>query len=73
MFGPIDPVEAKALKKLAPVPANFRCFLYERLGEGKNSVLQITGAEFREAKSGPYKGKLRIEIKGTRRSCFLTK
>lgn len=66
-----DELDNRALAKLAPVPPNFQCYLYERLGEGKNSVLKVTGAEFREAKSGPRKGQLVILIKGTERSCFL--
>ena len=35
--------------------------------------MKVTGAEFREAKSGPQKGKLAIMVKGTQRSAYVTR
>lgn len=64
-----------ALKKLAPVPDNFRLYSAGWLGEKHTDwdVMKVTGAEFRLAKSGPDKGKLAIRVKGTRRSAFVTR
>ena len=67
----LDELDRKAMRKFAPAPRNFRCYLSECLGTGKNSVLKITGSEFRAAKSGPRKGELVVPIKGTERVCFL--
>lgn len=50
-----------ALKKLAPVSENFRC------------VLEVTGAEFRVAKTGPNHGKLSIMVHSTQRSTHVTR
>jgi hypothetical protein len=63
-----------ALKKLSPVPENFRLFSVAWLGDDprKSEVMKVTGAEFRVAKSGPRKGKLCILIKGTQRTAYVT-
>lgn len=63
-----------ALKKLSPVPENFRLFSAGWLGEKPEDwkTMKVTGAEFREAKSGPSKGKLAIMVKGTQRSAYVT-
>ncbi len=70
-----QPYGKLALKKLAPVPANFR--LYEAGWLGKRhedwNVMEVTGAEFRVAKTGPNKGKLSIKVKGTQRSTHVTR
>jgi len=64
-----------ALKKLAPVPDNFRLFSAGWLGEKPENrqTMKVTGAEFREAKSGASKGQLAIMVKGTQRSAYVTK
>lgn len=64
-----------ALEKLAPVPENFRLFSAGWLGEKPENwkTMKVTGAEFREAKSGPSKGQLAIMVKGTQRSTYVTK
>lgn len=64
-----------ALKKLAPVPENFRLYLLEWLGErpGERTILKITGAEFRKAKTGKNKGKLTVMVENSKRTVYLTK
>ncbi|WP_240493570.1 hypothetical protein [Pandoraea sp. ISTKB] len=62
-----------ALEKLAPVEQNFRLFSAGWLGDGKSrEVMQISGAVFREAKSGPRKGTLCMQVPGTTRTTFVT-
>lgn len=63
-----------ALAKLAPVPENFRLFQCEWMGDKPEewTVMQVKGAEFRIAKSGPNKGKLSILVPGTERTAFVT-
>lgn len=64
-----------ALKKLAPVPENFR--LYEAGWLGKKpkdwKTMKVSGAEFRTAKTGKNAGKLSILVKGSVRSVIVTK
>jgi hypothetical protein len=64
-----------ALKKMQPVPANFRLFEAGWLGEQPKDweVMEVKGAEFRRAKSGPRKGRLAIKIRGTERTVYVTK
>ncbi|WP_223827372.1 hypothetical protein [Undibacterium oligocarboniphilum] len=62
-----------ALRKLAPVSANFRLYAAGWLGNGKvYDVMSVTGAEFREAKSGDNQGKLCIKIPNTSRTVHVT-
>ncbi len=63
-----------ALKKLAPLPENFRLYSAGWLGKKPEewSVMEVTGAQFRVAKSGPNKGKLSMIIPGTKRTVFVT-
>lgn len=71
-----DPVTKAALSKLAPIAKNFLIYLFSWEGDiihdRKNCVMKVTGSVFREAKSGPRKGHLCIQVKGTERSTFLT-
>ena len=60
-----------ALQRFAPVHENFR--LYEAGWLANREVMQVKGAEFRKAKSGPNKGKLSILVKGTEKECFLNR
>lgn len=64
-----------ALSKLAPVPENFRLYEAGWLGENPKDwdVMEVLGAEFRTAKSGPNKGELCIMIPGTKRTAYVTK
>lgn len=64
-----------ALKKLAPVPENFRLYSAGWLGDKPKDwdVMEVKGAEFRVAKRGPPKGTLSIEIKGSKRTTYVTK
>lgn len=63
-----------ALKKLDPVPENFRLFSAAWIGGAhkKRTVMQVRGAEFRAAKSGPNKGRLCLRVPGTPRSVRVT-
>lgn len=64
-----------ALRKMAPVPENFRLFeagwIEKRVETWR--TMRVTGAEFRHAKSGPNKGALSIMVKGTTRSVYVTR
>mgnify|MGYP007103403909 CR=1 FL=1 len=53
-----------ALQKMAPVPDNFRLYSAGWLGDKPEdwSVMKVSGAQFRTAKSGPNKGKLSMII-----------
>lgn len=60
-----------ALAKLKPTSPNFRLFSAGWVEKGPPEtweVMAVTGAEFREAKSGPNRGKLCIMVKGTKRT-----
>ncbi|WP_196491432.1 hypothetical protein [Comamonas testosteroni] len=63
-----------ALKKLGEVPGNFRIYSAGWLGNFSNPHgMQVSGAEFRQAKSGPNKGKLHFKIEGTDRTTYVSK
>jgi hypothetical protein len=64
-----------ALKKLAPIPENFRLYKAGWLGTKPEewSVMEVTGAVFEIAKRGPNKGKRCILVKGTKRTAFVTR
>lgn len=70
-----QPYGKAALKKLGPVAENFRLYSAGWLGEQPKDwdTMEIKGAEFRAAKSGPNKGKLVIEIPGTRRTVYVSR
>lgn len=63
-----------ALQKLSPTPENFRLYQAAWLGNKPSewTVMKVTGAEFRAAKTGPNKGKLSVMIKESKRSVFVT-
>lgn len=64
-----------ALKKLAPNEPHFRLFEAGWLGDGKpgkREVMEVKGADFREAVRGPNKGQLSIMVPQTTRSVFVT-
>jgi len=66
-----------ALEKIKPTSPNFRLYSAGWLETGGPpetwEVMEVTGAEFRAAKSGLYKGTLCIKIKGTERTAHVTK
>lgn len=70
-----QPFGKAALKKMAPVPENFRLYAAGWLGEKPEdfNVMEVTGAEFRTAKRGPNKGKLAIPVPGTKRTVYVTR
>ena len=61
-----------ALAKLEPCKPNFRLYCAGWLETGGPpetwEVMEVTGAEFREAKRGPNKGKLSILVPHTQRT-----
>lgn len=62
-----------ALRKLAPTSPNFRLYSAGWLGDGnQRDVMDVTGAEFREAKQGPRNGELCIVVPGTTRTAYVT-
>ena len=63
-----------ALSKFDNVPENFFIYSCGWLGDisSKGCVMEVTGCEFRVAKSGPHKGKYSIAVKGTERKVYLT-
>jgi hypothetical protein len=63
-----------ALKKLAPTPENFLLYEAGWLGDKPSewTVMKVTGAEFRVAKTGPNKGKLSVMVAGSKRTAFVT-
>lgn len=67
-----DPLAKFALIKMGAVPEGFLIYRFSWLGEDDLAVMEVTGAVFREAKSGPRKGQQCIKVKGTEKSCYLT-
>jgi len=71
-----DPISISAKAKMGTLnDENFCIYKFEWRGDIKdraNCVLEVTGAQFREAKSGPRKGQKCIMIKNTDKVCFLT-
>lgn len=60
-----------ALQKIKPSSPNFRLYSagWVETGGGPETweSMEVIGAEFREAKSGPNKGKLAVMVPNTRR------
>lgn len=69
------PYGKAALRKMAPVPANFRLYSVGWLEEHPKdfNTMKVTGAEFRVAKTGINKGKLSILVENTKRTVYVTK
>ena len=53
-----------AMQKIGDVDCNFRLFSASWLGNNprESSIMRVTGAIFRRAKSGPNKGVLSIKV-----------
>lgn len=64
-----------AMRKVGDVPENFRFYEAGWIGDGKSksNIMEVKGAEFRVAKSGPNKGKLCVKIPDSERKVFVTK
>ena len=70
-----DHITVAARAKWKNLDPNFFVYLYSWKGEFAdrgNCIMEITGAVFREAKSGPRKGQKCIKVPNTERSTFLT-
>lgn len=65
-----QPYGAEAIKKMGPVPENFRLYLAGWIDKGR--FMEVVGAEFQRAKSGKNKGKLSVLVKGTNRRVVLS-
>lgn len=62
-----------ALQKLAPVAPGFFIYCAGWLGDfNTTDTMEVTGAVFREAKSGPRKGKCCILVPGSKRTAYVT-
>lgn len=57
-----------ALKKMQPVPENFRLCMAEAVDVG---VMRVTGAQFRKAQRGPHKGKFSVIVPGTQKTVYV--
>lgn len=65
-----------ALEKIKPQNPNFRLFCAGWLEDGPPETwetMKVSGAEFREAKTGPNKGKLSVMLPGTKRTVYIHK
>lgn len=62
-----------ALQMLGDVPMNFRLYEAGRVPEPPKewTHMEVSGAEFRETKSGPDKGKLNVMVPGTSRTVLV--
>lgn len=69
------PLAIAAKAKIKNLPENFLIYKFEWLGDvedRESCVMEVIGAVFREAKSGPRKGELAIMVKGTEKIVYLT-
>ncbi|TJY57207.1 hypothetical protein E4T66_17515 [Sinimarinibacterium sp. CAU 1509] len=68
------PPSLAAAKQLGEVPAGFAFFEFECLGDRPEefTVMKVTGAVFREAKTGKNKGRRTVAIPGTERTVYVT-
>lgn len=64
-----------ALYKLGKVPENFRLYKAGWLGKRPEefTVMEVKGAEFRQAKKGKNAGQMTVMVPGTQRTVFVTK
>jgi len=67
-----QPFGKVAMDKMINVSNNFR--LYEAGwfgGRNQRNMMKVSGAEFRQAKSGENQGKLSVMIKNTKQTVFI--
>ena len=65
-----------ATKKAGKLPKNFAWYDFGLVGGLPGQVgrgMRIIGCQFREAKSGPNKGELVVQVKGTSKTVVLTR
>lgn len=62
-----------ALRKIGEVAENFRLYDAGWMGNGNRDTMRVTGAEFRNAKSGPNKGRMTVMVPNTKRTVYVTK
>lgn len=67
------PPSLAATKKLGSLPDGFSFFMFEWLGDRPEewTVMKVTGAVFREAKSGPRKGQRVIRVPESERTVYV--
>jgi len=62
-----------ALEKLQPTGENFMLYEAGWLGKGvERDVMEVKGATFRAAKSGPRKGQICVIVPGSQRTAYVT-
>jgi hypothetical protein len=62
-----------AIEKIKPTDPNFRLYYAGWLGKnGEADVMEIRGAVFRQAKSGPNKGRLCMIVRGSEKTVYVT-
>jgi len=62
-----------ALSKIKPTHPDFRLYSVGWLGDFETTdTMEVKGAVFREAKSGPRKGQKCIMVPGTKRTAYVT-
>lgn len=64
-----------AMKKLAPVAEGFDIYKAGWLGDKPSEwdTMEVSGAVFREAKSGKNKGQRTVLVTGTKRTTYISK
>ncbi|MFL1405422.1 hypothetical protein ACJO2E_08775 [Marinobacter sp. M1N3S26] len=65
----------KVMSENGPLPENFRLYEMGWMEDRPEDfrTMKVSGAQFREAKTGPNKGKLSIMVDGTQRTVYVTK
>lgn len=67
------PYAKVAREKIKPTHPNFRLYSAGWVGDFETTdTMEVTGAVFREALSGPRKGQLCIMVPGTKRRAYVT-
>lgn len=63
-----------AMRKVGNVPENFRFYEAGWIDDkkSKSRIMEVKGAEFRVAKSGPNKGELCVKVEDSERKVFVT-
>jgi hypothetical protein len=68
------PPSMAGMKKLKDVQDGFSFYCFEWLGDKPSewTTMKLTGAVFREAKTGPRKGQRVVMVPGTTRTAYVT-
>lgn len=69
------PPSIAAANKIGALADGFAFYAFEWLGDRPEEwdVMKVTGAVFREAKTGPRKGEKCIKVPGTDRTVYVTR